>query len=256
MWTHRIILESLKHETSSFLTLTYSDDHLPLDGSLVPKDLQLFIKRLRTSIAPAKIRFYAVGEYGDQSFRPHYHLALFGLGPSHADLVQSCWPYGFTYTGSLTLESAQYVAGYVVKKMTKPDDPRLNGRYPEFARMSLRPGIGAGALDELTDFFKTDLGVSLLNRTGDVPLSLRHGGKDLPLGRYLRSKLREKLQIASKGTSDPYFQQQLAEMSALFNASEARSKWQKLQVYTKANKPKIRAHEGRHKIFNGRNKKL
>lgn len=255
LWTHRILLEAMKHEQNCFITLTYAPDFYPANGSLNPRDLQLFIKRLRDRI-PDKIRYYAVGEYGDNTHRAHYHAILFGVGLDSADLIRDCWTLGFVDVGSCTLESAQYVAGYVVKKMTSKDDPRLNGRYPEFSRMSRKPGLGAGSLAELKSFFLSDIGRKLLDRTGDVPLSLTHGGRALPLGRYLRSKLREELQIQSKGTSDPYFLQQIEQMSALFEASEARSKWQKLAVYQKVNEPKIRSIETRNKIFSSRSKKL
>ena len=79
LWSHRMILESFGHPASCFLTLTYNDDNLPQDGSLKPDDLQLFIKRLRSRLV-YKFRYYAVGEYGDDNGRPHFHGAIFGLG--------------------------------------------------------------------------------------------------------------------------------------------------------------------------------
>lgn len=72
--------------------------------------------------------------------------------------------------------------------MTAPDDTRLNGRHPEFARMSLRPGIGQSALHEVAHEI---LNLNLEERMDDVPSSLRHGTRLLPLGRYLRQSLRE-----------------------------------------------------------------
>lgn len=256
LWTHRIILEAMKHEKNCFPTLTYSDESLPPGGNLFPRHLVLFIKSLREAIRPNKLRYYAVGEYGDQTQRPHYHLAVFGLGPDSADLMQTYWPHGHIFMGELSLESAQYISGYVTKKMTAPDDPRLYGRYPEFARMSRKPGIGAGAIDELKDFFNSKLGQQLLMQTGDVPLALRHGGKQLPLGRYLRRKLREVLEIPEQGTANPFLQNQIAEMSLLFESSEARTRWQKLAAYQKSTKSKIRSVETRHKIFESKGKKL
>lgn len=89
------------------------------------------------------------------------------------------------------MHSAQYVAGYVTKKMTGKNDSRLFGRYPEFARMSNRPGLGSDALwevaSELLRYEDLDPRIS----QADVPVSLRHGAKTLPLGRYLRKRLRE-----------------------------------------------------------------
>lgn len=79
--------------------------------------------------------------------------------------------------------TAQYCAQYVVKKMTRPDDPRLGDRFPEFARMSMRPGIGHDAMFDLADtVLKYDL---------EAPKELRHGPKRWPLGRYLSRKLLE-----------------------------------------------------------------
>lgn len=197
------MLEAFKHDQNAFLTLTYDETNLPADGSLRPRDLQLFIKRLRKAVHPSLFRFFAVGEYGDQTHRPHYHAGLFGFpGCRHGrsryslgitnccywcDLVRETWGLGHIFIGNLEPDSAQYLAGYVTKKMTSKDDQRLNGRHPEYARMSLKPGIGADAM--------LDVAAALLtygkDDAADVPLALAHGKKELPLGRYLRIKLRE-----------------------------------------------------------------
>lgn len=188
------MLESFKHSANGFVTLTYDDGHLPELGTLVPRHLQLFLKRLRRALPARPLRFFGVGEYGETSQRPHYHLATFGLGPEDAPVVQNAWGYGFTFVGDLTNDSAQYVAGYVTKKMTHPESsctelcthPKLSGRHPEFARMSLRPGVGASAVTDIWQAYAPHL-----SRLGDVPQTLSHGKKELPLGRYLRRKLRE-----------------------------------------------------------------
>ncbi len=80
-WQHRLLLEASTWEVSIFATLTYDTMRTPYDGSLIPRDLKLFMKRLRKRMEPLRIRFYAVGEYGeDEAEHPHYHLALFGVG--------------------------------------------------------------------------------------------------------------------------------------------------------------------------------
>jgi len=191
IWVHRLLLEQAKSADSCFITLTYDDDHLPEGGSLVPKDFCDYLKRLRRAVEPLKIRFYGVGEYGEKSERPHYHAALFGLGVEFAPLIDQSWKKGFTHVGDLTKDSAAYIAGYVVKKMTLPDDVRLKGRYPEFSRMSRNPGIGRSAVDDIADTLTSDFGVDYLKNHGNIPISLKHGGKDMPLGPYMRKKIRE-----------------------------------------------------------------
>ena len=76
-WAHRIELEASLHEVNCFLTLTYDDEHLPEGNTLEPSHLTLFIKRLRERFRPNAIRYFACGEYGDRSERPHYHLVVF-----------------------------------------------------------------------------------------------------------------------------------------------------------------------------------
>lgn len=162
------------HERNSFVTLTYNDAHLPGDRGLSKIDLRNFMKRLRKRHG-AGIRFLAAGEYGGETQRPHYHMALFGLDFSEdrvkrttrkghpiytSKALAKAWTcprchqsMGFHEIGSLTYDSAFYVAGYVMKKRTgEQADQRyrrldLDGYYydvvPEFAQMSLRPGLGA-----------------------------------------------------------------------------------------------------------------
>lgn len=203
IWMHRIMLEAAQYEFNSFVTLSYSDDCLPIGGSVVPEHTQLWLKRLRRRVSPLKFRYFLVGEYGDKSERPHYHAALFGFQScefgqsrysklrsrccSRCELVRETWGFGNVFLGTLEDDSAGYMAGYVTKKMTKGDDPRLRGRHPEFGRMSLRPGIGGDAMWDIADSL---LQYELDCVVDDVPMGLRHGRKILPLGRYLRSRLR------------------------------------------------------------------
>lgn len=200
------MLEKNLHPNAAFVTLTYSDDHLPMTSqslpTLDPTDLRDWLKRLRVKIEPSRVRYYAVGEYGDETQRPHYHLALFGYPTcaygnsrysrsrerccSHCDLILSTWGKGLIFLGDLNTNSAQYIAGYVTKKLTSKTDPKLQGRHPEFGRMSLKPGIGADFMHEVAS---TLLGLQG-DPADDVPASLQHGSRAMPLGRYLRKKLR------------------------------------------------------------------
>lgn len=159
--------ESSLYDENAFVTLTYSDDHLPPGGSLDKVAFQLFMKRLRKRIGQP-VRFFHCGEYGERSGRPHYHALLFGydfpdkkpwsLRGEHptwrSDLLEDLWPMGQSEIGSVTFESAAYVARYIVKKVTgrgaaahyercNPETGELVHQEPEYTTMSRRPGIGA-----------------------------------------------------------------------------------------------------------------
>lgn len=194
------MLEAAQYEDNAFVTLTYSEETLPEDLSVRPAIVSAFVKRLR-KYTGHKFRYFACGEYGDQTGRPHYHLALFGFptcfhGRTRHHLASCCtacesikkaWLYGRIEAGLLTPHSMAYVAGYLNKKMTRDDDPRLEGRRPEFARMSLRPAIGSGMLHEVA----STLMEHGLDEMEDVPVFLDHGKQRYPLGRTMRRKLRQ-----------------------------------------------------------------
>lgn len=201
VWYHRILLEGLCHAESCFVTLTFREEALPSDRSVCPETLRNWLKRLRRSYVDRRLRYFAVGEYGDLRGRPHYHAIVYGIrchqGPYEwssglADATPRCacdtcerlrksWPFGFVSVSALNVERAKYISGYLVKKMTSKDDPRLVGRHPEFARMSTHPGLGH-------DYLWT-LASAMLKYNLPLVKSVGHGGKSLPLGRYLRRKL-------------------------------------------------------------------
>lgn len=209
------MLEAVVSSAASFVTLTYDKEHIPNGETVVPRHLQLWLKRVRKHMA---CRFYGVGEYGDRSERPHYHVALFGIGPREAEVIgQRTWTDGFVHVGDLTFQSAAYIAGYVTKKMTRTDDPRLGNRHPEFARMSLRPGIGAHSISTIADALCNKHGWNHISQAGDVPTTLKIGGKDWPLGRYLTRKLREAMNFEEIGEQPETASRRSAEMLALYS---------------------------------------
>lgn len=273
LWKHRLILESYKHAESSFVTLTYAPEHEPALRSLNPSDTQKWLKRLRERIAPTKVRFYLAGEYGDQTERPHYHAALFGYPPClygqsrynqrltnccpNCDLIRDTWGKGNIMLGTLTPQSAGYICGYVTKKMTAKDDPRLNGRHPEFCRMSRRPGIAAGAIEELSELVFSQYGRDEILKTGQLPSVLRHGSSLMPLGRYLRKKLAEAIGTNEKfdDSSKEDFQKQMQALWLDAQDDETLSPEEKLtlkSVLLRKNKQKVASLEAKQKIYNSK----
>lgn len=120
-WSLRIIHELPYWEHATFVTFTYKPEFLPPGGTLEKKHLQDFFKRLRKSIAPRKIRYYASGEYGDKKGRPHYHAIIFGISlPEAQKTFPDLWPMGRFFKknfGLVTYDSARYVAQYLDTKL-------------------------------------------------------------------------------------------------------------------------------------------
>lgn len=209
----RLLLESRLHNESCFLTLTYSEKNVPKSGSLIKRDYQLFLKRLRLAIHPTKCRYYLVGEYGGVSGRPHYHVVLFGYGcgvrpgllrfdgrvgsfTEQEEVLLQSWGKGNIHVASVTEASLQYACKHLTKGLkNEVVDDGCPVRVPEFARMSLRPGIGGDAVDAFEEAFSSTAAGALALHVlgGDAPSRVRIEGKTLPIGRYLRSRLRDRL---------------------------------------------------------------
>lgn len=178
LWTGRILLEAMCHEEVSFHTLTFDEKHLPPGGELSYGPLGSFLKRVRSSRPPESVRYYAAGELGERSGRPHYHCVLFGV--PHTQDLSDAWGEGFIHTRALTPERA----GYVCKYITKADGA------VERSWMSRRPGIGASAVSFLLDSLRTSTGYRL-DQLGNFVARFRYNGRFYPLGRYIRGKCLE-----------------------------------------------------------------
>lgn len=193
---------SLYGEDCCFITLTYKDECLPTTcirsvkdpdkmiargvgelpvETLLPSDVQKFIKRLRRHLEyvpkSAKkrigrdhvikpIRYFAVGEYGGKTGRPHYHLLIFGWKPSdlvahslrkgnvvyRSAQVEKLWRFGFSTVQPCGYGVSRYCARYVTKKCmgnpVKDAEPFKDSYFPEFVLQSVKHGgIGAPWFD-------------------------------------------------------------------------------------------------------------
>lgn len=180
-WAIRCVHEASLHDKNCFITLTYNNENLPKDESLHVRHFQLFMKRLRKEYGKG-IRFYHCGEYGENFGRPHYHALLFGFDFSDKILfkqgrdypiytskaLSELWTYGYASIGSVTFESAAYVARYVMKKILGEDSTMHYSAYdkesdtyylkkPEYTTMSRRPGIGRDWLKKYqSDVYPSD----------------------------------------------------------------------------------------------------
>jgi len=219
-----------------FVTLSYAPEHyLP---ELSPPELSGFIKRLRR-YSDQQFRFFGVGEYGEKLGRSHYHLALFGYTPKYVfypdgtydcEYIKRAWKKGFHTISEMKPERASYLAHYTVKKLTG-EDLREDGRHPEFARMSLRPGIGAEAfLRYCTSSAFTKWAAALENPV--IPRCIRINGKRWPVGKYVRQYASDHTGIPTTGDDLEFDEPNWYQREALENQCKGmvtRSKHRKLQ---------------------------
>lgn len=192
-WAIRCLHEASLYADNCMLTLTYSDDYLPAGGSLDKSAFPLFMKRLRRKVVQ-RVRYFHCGEYGDATGRPHYHALLFGydfpdkqpwsirkgLPVWRSAFLEELWPLGASELGTLTFESAAYVARYVLKKSfgvnawmdyqrVDLESGETTDISPEFITMSRRPGIGKPWLDKFCADVYPDDGVVVRGRLMKPP---------------------------------------------------------------------------------------
>lgn len=198
-WGIRAMHEAQMHEQNMFITMTYATENLPSDLNLDHEHWQKFIKSLRKRTG-LKIRYLMCGEYGPRTHRPHFHALIFGYWPEDAktwrnsngnkiyrsEFLEEIWDKGFVEFGSVTQQSAEYVAGYVHKKVkglgakahyTITDEEtgeEIGYRKPEYARMSLKPGIGQSWIEKYhKDVFPQDQVTMIGGYTAPAPAYYR-----------------------------------------------------------------------------------
>lgn len=182
-WAIRIEHE-LHGKDGCFVTLTYDDSNLPEGNTLVKSDLQKFIKRLRWHIAKP-IKYYACGEYGENTDRAHYHMIIIGWIPEDvyvcpnkrcsSGMLAGLWSAGFVSVDPVTDKSIRYVTGYIRKKLYGDMAKEYGERTPPFALMSL--GIGKEFADRNMD--KMEKGFMTKN------------GRKVPIPRYYKERMKK-----------------------------------------------------------------
>lgn len=254
-WAVRCVHEAQLYEDNAYITLTYNKDHLPANGTLKLPDFQNFMKRLRKKHVPPNpwpknwpvqrakwqdkngIRFFHAGEYGTDKGRPHYHALIFNFDFKDkikwklnengdqlyiSEELSSLWsdsrlrPLGFCSTGAVTFASAAYVARYILKKLTGPQqdlynyhpttgEELLQPREPEYTTMSRRPGIGSRWLDIYqSDVWPDDFIVMNGAQMRPPPFYDRklEGSDPQQLAKIKRQRVRDARQYAENNTPE------------------------------------------------------
>lgn len=160
-WTLRMLHELEFWPCAMFVTLTYDDEHLPDNGNLSPDDLSHFFKRLRRNIdyqlgKGHEIKYFACGEYGPKTHRPHYHAIIFGLdyaNKEHCALIKASWnkcaPWMWKprfqhgrirrAIAPVVVQSIRYVAGYVFKKAVDNSIDNWIGYMKRYKNVDIYP---------------------------------------------------------------------------------------------------------------------
>lgn len=157
-WKIRAVCETVYSSSPPlFLTLTFNNENLPEQG-LDKRHVQLFLKRLRFRLGESNLRYFAVGEYGRNYFRPHYHLIFWNF-PHFYDLrdalklIEECWQQGFCYLKPATSGSIGYVMKYMRKDCVVPKG--MNSTFYLASRgRGKNSGIGSlWIMDNMQHFF-------------------------------------------------------------------------------------------------------
>jgi len=200
-WTGRLLLEHLTTENQRpgsqdyFVTLTYNDENLPKTDEGHPTlAKRAFLKWINNyQQREAAFRYFAVGEYGDDTKRPHYHMAVFQQFPQEIESLLKSWgSRGFTTYALLEKTRAAYLCQYTVKKLTKAGDDRLHkDAEPEFRSSSRRPPLAHACIPLEVARYRSACGRAVIAETGDIGRSFRFEGKIYPFDSYLLRKIRQ-----------------------------------------------------------------
>lgn len=190
-WAFRLMQEEKKSTFAKFITLTYDNKYVPFNPfgvlSLKKRDLQLFFKRLRKRLENNEseysrpVKYYGVGEYGGETNRPHYHIALFNAS---IESVIDSWQLGNVNFGDqrgICQQTAYYMCKYMMKSKIKKKEYKQKWIEPEFSLISKGLGLSYLENQQMVDWHMTDIE----NR---MYLGLK-GGNKIGMPRYYKEKM-------------------------------------------------------------------
>lgn len=195
-WYFRLLQERKDWKFAYFVTLTYADEFALFNTSgdvcLHKPHLQAYIRRYRDNVGDC--RYYAVGEYGTDYMRGHYHIILFTNvkdNPFSRWSLSKLWDYGYVTVSVPNARRYRYTLKYHLGSVHKPDNAP-----PPFTLMSRKPGLGSRYLRMNSE-----------THIGNIDMSyVVVDGKRHAMPRYYKDKLytkEERLAISVKFSPDP-----------------------------------------------------
>lgn len=181
-WLFRLQQEMKITSNPLFITLTYNEQNVPHTEkglkTLYKKDIQDWLKRLRKQYAKTsdkQIRYYAVGEYGTRTQRPHYHIIM--LNMDRPELIGKTWNMGIDKTLPLLDGGVTYVLKYLHKQRKKKED--WDDRNPEFSLMSKKLGLN----------FVTQSRIRFHNQGVEFAYIRSESGHKMSMPKYYKEKI-------------------------------------------------------------------
>lgn len=177
-WAFRLQKEAERSSSALFVTLTYDTEYVPITENgymtLDKTDLQKFMKRLR-KINDEKLKYYAAGEYGGKTQRPHYHIILFN---AKMKTLEFAWKLGHIHIGNLSPASANYTLKYINKNKIKKHE--RDDRQDEFQLMSKKLGTNY-MTEKMVEYHRKDINNRMFITIED--------GKKISMPRYYKDKI-------------------------------------------------------------------
>lgn len=212
-WVGRMLIEHAAcGEESSFVTLTYDDEHLPLvyhqeTGLWIPtlekSHARNWLQSVRRKATASGLprRWFMAGEYGSKNLRPHYHVILFGIGPTWRSRFEECWTHGFQSWYLASVRAMAYVAKYCLKHGADPElelptsTPHGNEEIsrvtvPPFRRLSRKPPIGGDLVKKVASMLaRPGSPDALLEAEKALKGTVRIGKDQYPIDRTIKDAL-------------------------------------------------------------------
>lgn len=213
-WAFRIMQERKRATSAHFITLTYDTEHVPINQetmtfTLDKKAIPGYMKRLRKLHTQAykhinknkwkiqPLKYYAVGEYGENFERPHYHIILFN---AIKELIPLSWSINGKMLGLVDIGKKGVTAGgarYLCQYMLTGLDQNFDNRQKPFSLMS--KGLGNNYITEaIKKWHLQTTGKSVINNKGEI-IKTRdryyaiQDGYKIALPRYYRDKIFPKI---------------------------------------------------------------
>jgi len=201
-WSFRISREFKVAKSAYFVTLTYNEENVPIadvdigDGEVTQyfplpvlnkRDVQLFLKRLRKyhtdkeRLSPIhakmpQIKYYLCGEYGTNTYRPHYHLIIFNINKDTANKIPDLWGLGHTHSGDVNDATINYTTKYMITK-----EEFTFKEHKPFSLMS--KGLG-----------KSYVEFNRKRHKANKEIFVRQNGYPKPMPRYFKDKIFNKVE--------------------------------------------------------------